>query len=334
MRLRTVLLLVSLAILVPAVADAQAGGPKADPANTSPKDAARKLFERGTKALDDGDAATAVAALTEAESIFHAPTTLFHLARAQTALKQLVEAEATYKKVVDEKLPAKTSDAFKKAQTDSAANLKDLATRIPKVLITVEPNDAANVVVTMNGSPLSGLTLGIPGSINPGTYTFEAQADGMTAAKLVVSVSERTTADVKLLLSPVGKPPIESNVKVRASEDEWPPARVASIPIMITGGALLVAGGTLFGLSAMRRSEADARYVECPDCEAEVTSIDDEATLFGNLGIGFVAGGGAALLSGILMVALIGGDTGEVEPGRVGFTITPDDVGVTWSARF
>lgn len=341
MRLRSVLVLASLAVVLPRLADAQpaaakaeAGKPKEGP-KESPKDAARRLFERGTKELDDGDAAAAVASLTEAESLFHAPTTLFHLARAQTALDQLIEAEQSYQKVVDEKLPPKTSDAFKKAQADAAKNLADLATRIPKVLITVEPKSASRAVVTMNGKPLSGITIGEPSKINPGTYVFEAKAEGMTAAKLSVSITERTTADVKLLLSPVGKPPVDSSSTVTPAEDApWPTGRIASIPVMAAGGALIVAGGTLLGLSAMRRGEADDRYAECPTCEDEVTSIDDEATLFGNLGIGFAAGGGAALLGGVLMYVLIDGSASPEEQPAVGFTITPSEIGASWTTRF
>ncbi len=340
MRLRSVLLLASLAIVVPRTADAQPAGKRAEAAKPkeapkeSPKDAARRLFEQGTKELDDGNAAAAVASLTEAEALFHAPTTLFHLARAQTELKQLLEAKASYEKVVAEKLPAKTSDAFKKAQADAKTNLEDLAARIPKVLITVEPKSASNAVITMNGKPLAGITIGEASSINPGTYVFEAKAEGMTAAKLSVSITERTTADVKLLLSPIGKPPIDSSATVSPAEEaDWPAGKLASIPVMATGGALMIAGATFFGLSAMRRSEADDRYATCPTCESEVTSIDDEATLFGNLGIGFVAGGGAALLGGVLMYALIDG-SGPTEEPALGFIVTPSDVGASWTTRF
>lgn len=330
MRLRSLVLVASLALACPGWASAQ--GAQKKTAEESPKDKARKLFDQGTKALDDGDAKTALDALTEAEALYHAPSTLFHLGRAQIALDMFLEARATFQKVVDEKLGPKPPDAFKKAQTDAKTALQDLAARIPKVLLTVEPKDATNLAITMNGQALGDVRVGQASEINPGKYVFEATADGMTAAKLTVSVADRTTAEVKLVLSPIGKPPVESSVAVSGG-DAWPDGRIASIPVMIAGGLIMATGGAMFGLSAARRGDADDRYAECPTCQAEVVAIDDEATLFGNLGIGFAAGGGATLLAGVLMYVLIDGAPSNEEPA-VGVTIGPSEVGATWRARF
>jgi hypothetical protein len=308
--------------------------PKASAEPASAKDQARVLFEKGTTALGDKDFKTAAQLLSEAEGLFHAPTTLFYLGTAQMELGLLLEAQASFKRVAEEKLSPKASDAFKKAQSESKKALIDLDARIPSVLVTVEPAGSQGVTVTMNGKPLEGVVLGEKSRINPGSYQFEAKAEGLISAKLTVAAAERTTADVRLVLQPVGKPQVEQAVIVQPVGDEWPAGRVASIPIMITGGALAVAGGVLFGLSAMKRSEADDRYDQCPTCEAEVTSLDDQATLFGNLGIGFAAVGGAAVLSGALMFALLG-ESGAEAPaaGDVSFLLGVPQANVGASLR-
>jgi hypothetical protein len=65
-----------------------------------------------------------------------------------------------------------------------------------------------------------------------------------------------------------------------------------------------------------------------------VTSLDDQATLFGNLGIGFAAVGGAAVLSGALMFALLG-ESGAEAPaaGDVSFLLGVPQANVGASLR-
>jgi hypothetical protein len=304
----------------------------------TPKDRARALFEQGTQALESGDAKTAKEALSQAEELFHAPTTLLYLARAQVALGELLAARATYGKIVDEKLGPKASDAFKKAQKDAAEERTALDAKIPKLLVTTEPSAPPGLQVTMNGKPLEGIRLGELAEIDPGTYVFEAKADGLVSPKLTVNATPATTAEIKLVLQEVGKKLADQTVEVRTSSDGgWPAGKVASVPLLIAGGALLATGGVFVGLHFMKRADGDAAFEACPTCD-EWQALDDQGTLFGNLGIGFLAGGGAAALSGLLMFVLIDGASDEaaaapavaVAPGVAGF---PGSVGSTLTLR-
>jgi hypothetical protein len=312
----------------PSAALAQGASEKAE----SPKDRARALFQQGTQALEAGDAKTAKEALSQAEELFHAPTTLLYLARAQVALGELLAARTTFTKIVDEKLGPKASDAFKKAQKDAAEERAALETKIPKLLVTTEPSSPPGLRVTMNGKPLDGIKLGETSEIDPGTYVFEAKADGLVSPKLTVNATPSTTAEVKLVLQEEGKKLSDQVVEVRSTDDEWPSGRVASVPLMVGGGALIAAGGVLVGLHFVKDGEADDTFAECQSCRSEWEPIDSQATLFGNLGIGFLAGGGAAVLSGVLMFVLLDGGSDEVAvaPGVAGF---PGSVGSTITIR-
>jgi hypothetical protein len=314
----------------PQAALAQAAGDKGKA--ESPKDRARALFEQGTQALEAGDAKKAKEALSQAEELFHAPTTLFYLAKAQVALGELLAARATFGKIVDEKLGPKASDAFKKAQKDAAEERAALDARIPKVLVTTDPSAAPGLQVTMNGEPLEGIRLGELSEIDPGTYVFEAKADGLVSPKLTVNATAATTAEIKLVLQAEGKKLADQTVVVQPTGDaDWPAGKIASIPVMIAGGALLATGGVFVGLHFAKRADGDAAFEECPEC-GEWQTLDDQGTLFGNLGIGFLAGGGAAVLSGVLLFVLIDGASDEVAvtPGVAGF---PGSIGSTFTMR-
>jgi hypothetical protein len=314
----------------PAAALAQAAGDKAKA--ETPKDRARALFEQGTQVLEAGDARKAKEALTQAEELFHAPTTLFYLAKAQLALGELLAARATFVKIVDEKLGPKASDAFKKAQKDAAAERTALDAKIPKLLVTTEPSAPAGLQVTMNGKPLEGVKLGELAEVDPGTYVFEAKADGLVSPKLTVNATPSTTAEVKLVLEPEGKQLTDQTVVVKPTDEGgWPAGKIASVPVMIGGGALLAAGGVFVGLHYVKRADGDAAFAECPTC-TEWQALDDQGTLFGNLGIGFLAGGGAAVLSGVLLFVLTDGASDEVAvtPGVAGF---PGSIGSTFTMR-
>jgi len=66
----------------------------------------------GEAALAGKDYTTAADRYARADAIFHAPTLLLGLARAEVGLGRLVEAEETYRRIVAEGLPPKPTPAF------------------------------------------------------------------------------------------------------------------------------------------------------------------------------------------------------------------------------
>lgn len=270
-----------------------------------PKKKARKLFEEGTKAYDEGRYAEAVGLLEQAEEAFHAPTHLLYIARGKAQQKKLLDARAAYTKLTEEKLGVRSSPAFKEAQAKGKEELAALEERIPKLIVKVEPPDAEGLKVTKDGEPFT-----VPSGefqLDPGTVSFEAKADALEAGKVIVNAAERTTTEVRLVLHLIGQKPTEQSgtrVVTRTENPDWPPMKVASLPLIGVGGGALIAGGVLGALHFVRAGEAEDKYASCPTCEAEVTSLDDEATLFGNLGIGLLAGGAATLGTGVLLFVL------------------------------
>ncbi len=286
-----------------AVALAQGRG-KPKPADDDPKEKARVLFRKGATAVDQKSFAEGLEALQEAESLFHAPTHVLYIARAQAGLGKLLEAKASYEKVRDEDLGAKKSDAFVDAQKSAVRELEELEARIPKIVVKVGPSRPDDLVVKMNGQRLDRARLGTPMEVDAGTYTFEARGGDLVAGKVTVSAAERTTVDVKLVLQTEGAPSSSSST-VSSSSEGMPAMKIAGIPLRAIGAAGLATGGILGALHFVRSSSADEKYDSCGKaCQTEIESLDKEAATFGNASIGSLAGGAAVLTTGIILFAL------------------------------
>jgi len=304
------------------------------------KSKARDLFKQGAKAIEAGKHAEGLPFLEQAEALFHAPTHLLWIARAKAALGRLLEAQETYQKLVAELLPTAASDAFKDAQKTGKTELAELDKRIPKLLVRPQPADAAGLVVKMNDADLAADRFGVPFGVAPGSFTFTARADGLSASNVTVDAAERTTTEVRLVLHPIGqKGPVDSGISVVKEDPGWSGMKIAGVVVMGVGGAALAAGGTLGALHFVRKSEADDKFAECGgDCRSEWESLDADAALFGNLAIGLLAGGAALLGTGILVFALAPGSDGgkggpaDEAPPPVSVTLSPGFVSV--QARF
>ncbi|NUO53879.1 MAG: hypothetical protein HOV80_33970 [Polyangiaceae bacterium] len=291
----------------------------AHPAAAAPDDdkaKARDLFTKGAQAVEEGRAAEGLPMLTEAERLFHAPTHLLYIARAQAATTKLLEARETYKKLIGEALPAKASKPFLDAQANGRKELAALEGRIPRVIVQVEPQPS-DLNVTLDAASLPK-ALGESIEINPGAHTVVAKAAGYVDGSVTVMAPEGRTTEVriKLALEKKGGPvtPVEPEPD---SGGDWPPMRIASIPLMAVGGAGLVAGGAMGIVSLLKTSDADDQFEACgAPCRDEITSLDEEAATLGTASIIGMAAGAAVLTTGIILF-VVGGD-GEPAPAQSG----------------
>lgn len=295
------------------------------------KKRARSLFFDGAAAVDAGKPADGLPKLEEAEKLFHAPTHVLYIARAQARLGRLIDARATYGKLIEEKLAAGANQAFVDAQSSGRTELADLERRTPKLIVRVEPADARDLGVVMNGATFEGSRLGSAFPVDPGVYVFEAKATGLEGPKVTVDAAERTTTEVRLLLREIGAPRADVDPKsvVVTRPDDAGPAdssaglstvQIASIPMMGLGGAGLVVGGVMLGLHFANKSDADALATCAPSCTDaeidEIVSLDEQGAGFGTTGIIGLSAGGALLGTGIVLF-LASGDDSAPAAGRL-----------------
>ena len=279
------------------------------------KSRARALFLEGAGAVEAGQPDRGLALLLEAESLFHAPTHLLYIGRAQAATGKLLEARRTYGRLVGEKLPAKASRPFLEAQATGKTELAALESRIPRVVVEVEP-DVAGLEVKLDDAVLPK-ALGEPIDVDPGEHTVSAKAPGHLDAKVTVAAPEGRETLVHVVLSPIAKGPSPggSTSEEPAAEVAGPDAlRIASIALMAVGGAGLVAGGSMGIVSLLKTSDADDQFEACGlPCKAEIESLDQEAATLGTAAIIGLSAGAAVLTTGIVLFFV--GDDDAPAPG-------------------
>lgn len=184
-------LLVVLALSSTAAAD--------DPADAD-RATARALTLEGYNALDRKDYATAADRFRRADSLYHVPTVALGLANAEIGIGKLVNALATYSRIVREGVPPGSPPAFTRAVNDARKALDALNPRIPSVIITVR--GSADARVTIDGAEVPAAALGVKRPVDPGAHVVRATAAGFTASEVTLTLlegkAEAVTLELKL----------------------------------------------------------------------------------------------------------------------------------------
>ena len=144
---------------------------------------------RGQEALDHKDYATGGArASSRPTGSFTRRRCLLGLARAQAGLDKLIIAKATYQRIVDEGVPARSPQPWFRALEDAKSELALLKqSRIPPALRDQVSPARARERVTLDGSAINPSE---PAAADPGKHTLRATADGFAPAEAVVDARE------------------------------------------------------------------------------------------------------------------------------------------------
>jgi len=237
----------------------------------STRNAARNLAEQGREAFDRGEFERSRDLFHRAYALVQAPTLALFEARSLAKLGRLVESQEAYLRAVRTPLTADSPEAFRKAVRDAEKEETELEPRVPKLTIVVAgPGaQAENLKVTLDREPVQPALIGVEMPINPGKHVLQAEAPGVTAAPVELSLQEAEKKSVELRVELASSPP----VKV---EPTPPPAVVApdqpaaSRPWQRTtafvAGGIGVAGlatGVITGL--MASSQHSKAEEQCPD---------------------------------------------------------------------
>ncbi len=148
--------------------------------------------------------AEALDKMQRAEKLYDAPVHLIYIARAQVKLGQLVEGAETYRRLARTQLGSGAPEVFQQAVADAKTELADLEPKIPALRIDVEPADAEDLKLAIDGSELSAAVVGVDCPTNPGAHKVTASAAGYAEAEEAVTLGEADKKVVKLTLQPSG----------------------------------------------------------------------------------------------------------------------------------
>jgi len=282
---------------------------------------ARQLATDGVKAFDNGDWARAESYFEAAEKLFHAPTHLLYVARAQAKLGKLVAARDNYRKIEAEPLTASASPAFKKAQLDAGEERQLLEQRIPTLVVRIEPRDVEGAEVLIDGRVIEGSELG-GALVDPGRHRVEARAPGRSAAPIEVEVLLGEKRDLLIEFGPA------SVTQNTAPTPVAPPPAYEDSTMTILGISAIglgVAGigvGAVLGIVSLgKSSDADERFdackkSSCPENSTEAVEIrglDSDAATFGTIGVLSVGLGAAFAATGVVILVVGNEDDGASE---------------------
>jgi hypothetical protein len=264
-------LLVTSAVLA---APAIAAGSVAD------REAARSLATKAYQLFEAREYRRAIDLFHQADARFHAPPHLLYVARAQVELGLLVEAKATYLRVLQDRLAADAPPPFKEAQVSARSELTEVEALTPTVVVTLPGPLPSGARVEIDGEALAAGDLGRPLPRNPGAHTVSLEAPGMASVERTVIMksgggdqhvdlpldppASRTVVPAAILLAlgaaGVGVGTAGAILLHSASPARTSDLRVAEIAGFAAGGAAIVTGVVLLAL----RPRASSALVSGP----------------------------------------------------------------------
>ncbi len=311
-RLAAALLAALAAAALPAGASAQ-DAPSPDAGRSEPAragvvsveearllDAARDLGRDGVRHFENGNWERARELFRQAYALVPAPTLALREARALVRLGRLVEAAEAYARAASAPSGPSVSRAFRAASAEASQELTDLRARIPRLLVTVEGDGAADAQVEQDGRDLPRGLVGVERAVDPGTHRLRAYVADREVSAVVV-LRERQSGAVVLRLPAPPRP------RVAAAPPPSVDAGAALRPLgwigVGVGAAAMSLGVTAGAGAAATKADLDRA---CAPSGCPAASRDDLDT-FGSLRALAIAGciTGAVLATGGVAVLLL-----------------------------
>jgi hypothetical protein len=320
-RVRRVCLAASLFVVSTSLAVAGAGAGDALAQSDEDRAQARDLGQQGYAALEAHDYAKAEQLFRHADALFHAPTLLLGLARAEAAQGKYVEAWEHFHRIVLEGVPADSPQAMHDA-VESAK--REMAAAEPhRARLTLTVKGPASPTVTLDGAALSVAALGLERLVDPGHHVVHAAAAGWQDQDKRFDVPDGGTTQVEVDLvaaspgqvtpnpNPAPNPnPNPNNPNPTPGQDTGHGSstrRTLAWVGIAAGGAGIVVGAITGALAMGSRSSASSSPCASGPCSAgDLSTYSSDRDSFYTMGtvstVSFIAG---AVLAGAGVVLLV-----------------------------
>ena len=286
----------------------------AEPADTVTRDAARALGLSGIEAYQAGKYDAASDKLEKAYSLINVPSLGLWSARALAKRNLLVEAANRYFEVASLQLPEGDAQVQRQAQLDAQAELEQLRSQIPRLIIRVEGADPSDVALAIDGHALASSIIGKPRLINPGSHLIEAHVAALhKSASVDMAPGKEQAIVLDFAASPRKAVAVPSQQPQHAADtgaSSGSTRRTLGWIGVGVGGAGVALGSVMGALAAGKRSSlknsGGCTATVCPpEKQSEVTSLN---TFRSVSSVGFIAGG---VLASTGIVLLLTAPSGE-----------------------
>ncbi len=312
-----------LAVIASALAPAAWAAPPADGVTR-----ARALANEAGDLLDQKRYADALDRVEQAERLFHAPTHLLMKGDALIGLGRVADAMEAFEKLAAEPLPSGAPLAFRRAQQDATAKVRDLIARVPSVHVKVQGPAAIDARATIDGKPID-LASGLAVRADPGPHEVKIEAAGFVPAARTITLPARGgVVDVEVALDRV-PPPVAPAIgpAIPPAEEPRPSFWRTKSPAYAAfglGGAGVVIGAVTGGMSLGKVSDLKAR---CPGgaCAPGDQGDLDTAGALGTTSTVAFAVGAVAVAAGVVL--LVVNRPPKQEPTTAGLHLTATGLG-------
>ena len=226
--------------------------------------AARDLFNEASRFAAAGKWDEARDRYQRSLALKRAAITIYSLGVAQRNTGKLVEAIENFRAFLNEP-PTPATLPYVAAARQA---ITEIAPRLAKIAITIEPPDAPELLVTVDGERVPNLALDRARVVNPGAHDVKARAKGYAESSQHVEVHDGESGAAKLTLVPgkeapapvatVAPAPLAPRVAA-APDNSPPPSRALPIVLMTVGGALCIGGVTVGLLGVAQAASAPTR---------------------------------------------------------------------------
>jgi hypothetical protein len=290
--------------------------PAAAQPSASDKATAQVLFEQGLEAKKAERYEDACPKLEESQRLDPQLGTLLNLADCWERMGRTASAWVSYVEL--EGAARRAGDPREQVARDRAADLEPL---LVKLRIVVD-DPIPGLEVRRGDDVVRQPAWGAPVPVDPGTHVVTASAPGRRRFQTKVDATDPGSV-VEVVV-----PPLE---RAAAPEPEAPPEPAGGLPAQaiagwVVGGVGVVGVAVGIGFAALTKIRNDESLEHCPTdpnvCDAAGVALRDEARESQSVSIAMLVIGGAALVTGIVLVATAPSESHQaVRLERDGLTI-------------
>lgn len=318
---------------------------------------ARELFSEGIALAAGNNCSGAIAKYKEvARLVRMTPQVAFNIAECEERLGKLVSAIGNYRlaqsQVEDPKVRAKAKDVA--AQVDG--RIASLEERIPKLTVK-RGKGAETATLVLDGTELGSTQIGSEMTVDPGPHELIARVGEKEASKKTFTIAEKEAQEVEIEVDlaalRAAEKPAETAKPVETSAPPPPPppdtggSKVPGIVVLSIGVAIAGGGfGLFFGPRQSTINELEEVCDANNRCPASAKDTSDKGKLYTGLAEGAWGLGGAAIITGVILLATSGGKAKDPDatalavPGTkgrvqwIGAAPGADSGGMSLSGRF
>jgi hypothetical protein len=226
-----------------------------------------------------------------------------------------VEARAIAIEIANSPAAAKEPRVFAEARLEAGKLAEQLESRIPSVVVTIDPGGLTNLTVEIEQTRIPQAAIGLPVKINPGEHLLAVSAEGYHPESVPFTVVEGEQRNLALTLTPVpltARPPMTEPVSTPSSSPvpdsgAARPSRsytATYVAFGIAGASALVGGGA--GIYSLMKTNEAKKFCEGNSCTEQARGLANDANTYAwvaNIGLGV-----AVLAAGYGTYTLLAGD--------------------------